>query len=254
MAEKLGDLLEKDACLLDEGQLFETVALLRDAVDNHPANLDLKLQLAKFLSMIHEEDESEALLRTIMRVDPANEQATLSLGRLLDNSDRSSEAEREYAWYLKQNPQGHLIVYELCRMMMEGGRIEDAERVAKNHLDTHSSQHMAYEPLIMVLAHLEEEFEEAAIESNFKSPDLRRLLEIHLFQFDLLLGKERCAGSEDVSTSEKVKESLLRSTGEISHLLDRARSMGMKLPKKLNERSIEAVEEGVRRRKEFEID
>ncbi|MHA2261991.1 MAG: hypothetical protein ACXAEN_06335, partial [Candidatus Thorarchaeota archaeon] len=140
------------------------------------------------------------------------------------------------------------------RLMMESGRIEDAERVAQNHLDTHSSQHIAYEPLIMVLAHLEEELEEAAIESNFKSPNLKRLLEIHLLQFDLLLDKERCADPGDIHISETINESLLRATGEISHLMERVTSMRMRLPKKLRKRSNEAVEEGIRRRKKIEID
>ncbi|UCE11747.1 MAG: tetratricopeptide repeat protein [Candidatus Thorarchaeota archaeon] len=253
MENNIDDLLELDACLLEEEQIFETIEALLDAIDRHPKNSELKLQLARCLSVIHREDESESLLRSILQSDPTHEPATLFLGRLLDNSDRSSEAEREYRFYLKRNPAGHLIVYELCRILLESERIEDAEMVAQNHLETHSSKHMAYEPILMVLSHKEEEIEEVAIDSNYKSSSLRRLLEIHLLQFDLLLDKERCADSEEASKSDDVTESLLRVTGEIMHLLDRAKSTRVKLPKKLSKRCREAVEEGMRRRRELEI-
>ena len=221
MSEEIRRVLAMASGLCSREDHTEAEKLIREALDQYPGNLDLKVMLGIILSRTERDREAEAVLRSVLKRDPDHEQATSALGRLLDNSLRTEEAESLYRGHLEMRPASHSVADDLCRMLVEEERSDEAYRIAKTQADRYPKEYEAYSALQHVLESVEDVIREMTEEADFDRKNLTRLASNLIEQFEVIQKMEKHVRKETPRAGDHIwelDEEVMRIAGELEYV------------------------------------
>ncbi len=230
------DVIERaeELCVLCEEDKAEQ--LVRRALEDASANLDLRTELAIILSRKGHDSKAEVMLRDIIARNPCHERAVSSLGRMLDNSLRVDEAEALFTEFLRNCPPGHTVLDDLCRLWYDEGNTEKALGAARQHIKDFPKERQAYDPLLYLLQRVEDDIASGLVDNPADSDLLTALASYFIEQYIILKRLKTLAGSTtDTALVEDVEEDLSRVIYEVRDVRKRFERLNLPLPSYLQE-------------------
>ncbi|MGY5876293.1 MAG: hypothetical protein RTU30_11155 [Candidatus Thorarchaeota archaeon] len=238
-----------ESCYEDEFELAEV--LLREKLQIHPDNLDIRTQLGVIVAKRDNDVESEKLLRDVLDTDPFFEPAISALGNLLDNTLRSEEAEQLYRNKLSEKGDCHSVIDDLCRLLWSEDHRDTAHNAAREHASKFPTNPNAYDALRYVLSKMEDYLEEKCEDADYADGCLIQFADTFASHIEVLLELESNVPKDIVIQGDFqpcIDQDLVRITGELEHLNNRLAKQNTKISTDLRKRIETVLDVGSQRR------
>lgn len=134
------EMIKEGLDAFEEGRIAEGVALIGQAVELTPEDLELRYHYALMLTH-NDRDLPLAIhqLREVIRLNPQHEEAYMLLGKLSEQQHKYREAREYFQKVLELNPRHPDIHYRLAAVMLN--HFDDQKELAVDHLLEGADQH-----------------------------------------------------------------------------------------------------------------
>ncbi|NHJ13531.1 MAG: hypothetical protein EAX95_07625 [Candidatus Thorarchaeota archaeon] len=255
--EHISSIIAEALALCDDENPSEAIKLLEEALVDYPEDVNLLTTFGIVQANLGFEDEAESTFRRVLKIESHHEGALCALGRLLDSALRTDEAQELLRNFLKEQPRSHCAVDDLCRILYSEGRVEESLKIAQEHASNYPKEVDAYSAARYVLARVEDSlcFE---YEGNEDDPEfLGELFSVFVNQFEMILKMEKELGEDALREREifnDLQEDVLRLTGELEHLIERAKNIAWKGKESMMQKVEPLLTIGGERRRTFSLD
>lgn len=115
----------------------EAIKILRQALQEHPEDTALQLELGRAYLAMREDGKAQRLFGEILKKEPRNKEAQLDLARSLAYQRRYERSDDLYRQVLTADPSNEAAAIGLTSNLMHEGRSVDAARIADTALWYH---------------------------------------------------------------------------------------------------------------------
>jgi tetratricopeptide (TPR) repeat protein len=249
--EHISSIIAEALALCDDENPSEASELLLQALLDYPEDVNLLTTMGIVQSKLDLEDEAESTFRKVLGIESHNEIALCALGRLLDSELRSDEAQELLRNFLREQPQSHCAVDDLCRILYSDGRVQESLEIAQKHAFHYPKEVDAYSAVRYILARIEDSlcFDYEGSEDN--PEHIEELFSVFAKQFEMILRMEKEIGVEALGERgilSDLQEDTIRLTGELEHLMERAKGIAWQEKESMMQRIRPLLEIGIERR------